>query len=121
MDESTLSSRRAFLRFAAAAGLAGAAGTACKARLLPKETAKPAAATPPLLARGLAAMSRHHPGGWVPGHYGAALISAHYFVTDNGLDERAARAVEANAEAYVAKNPEEFPEPDPGAGTASPE
>jgi hypothetical protein len=56
----------------------------------------------------------------VPGHFGAAVISAHYFVLDNGLDERAAKAVTANAEAFIAKTPVEFPEPDPGPGRSDP-
>jgi hypothetical protein len=119
------SSRREFLRLAVAAGLLGPAGFGCRGTA--------AGTTPPRdpppeptpqgtdhLARGLAAMADAHHRGWVPGHYGAAVIASHYFSRDNGLDERTTRALRAQVDAFIGHRPSEFPRPDPGRGAADP-
>ena len=108
--------RRDFLRLAAAAGLLGPAGFSCQG-------VSPAAApSTPLgtryLERGLVALSDAHHRGWLRGHYGAAVLSSYYFARENGLDERTARALESNIEAFIERSPGEFPAPDPGRGTA---
>jgi len=118
-------SRREFLTLAAAVGLLGPAGVGClgtpdPADDPPDPAPGPAPAGSDHLARGLMAMSTVHLRGWVPGHHGAAVIASHYFREDNHLDERTARALRANVEAFMARSPGEFPAPDPGRGTADP-
>src|SRR5262245_14978008 len=115
MTDGSIPSRRDFLRLAAAAGLIGPAGFSCSTPAPPPEPAKFDA-----VGMGLSALADVHKRGWVPGHHGAAVLAAHYFCLDNALDERAARAVRANVEAYVAFNREEFPAPKPGSGSADP-
>jgi hypothetical protein len=66
------------------------------------------------------ALSAPHPRTWVDGHHGAAVVASHYFRVDNRLDERTSRALAAHVDGFVAHDPNEFPEPDPGPGTADP-
>jgi hypothetical protein len=117
-------SRRAFLGLAATAGLLGPTAVAhdmASIALGAPEDAKPAPlpSRPSLLALGLSALCREQRT-WVDGHAGATLIAAHYFALDNELDERTARAHRAHVDAFVAKNPGDYPEPNPGTGRADP-
>jgi hypothetical protein len=119
-------SRREFLGVAAAVGLLGPTSLAWAGDA---PAAKPAGASrkdfrlgPDTLARGLLALSRVHPRGWVPGHAGAAVIAAHYFAEDNALDEATTRALRRQVDAF-AQHPEDYPPGapvDPGSGTADP-
>jgi len=106
-------SRRDFLRLAAAVGLLGP--VAMGGETVPP---KPAPLRPPYLARGLVALSDAHRRGWLQGHNGAAVLAACYFCEENGLDERTTQALGKQIDAFIAKNPDEFPAPVPGRGTA---
>jgi hypothetical protein len=124
VGEEALWSRRAILGMAAAAGLVGPAlgGFAeniVRAEDPPEGEPPPTMSPAERLARGLFALSRGHRT-WVEGHSGAAVIASHYFCLDNGLDERTTAAVGANADAFIAGLPAEFPVVDPGPGTADP-
>ncbi len=108
-------SRRDFLRLAAAVGLLGPAAMGGDAA-----PPKPSPLGPEYLAKGLAALSDAHRRGWLQGHSGAAVLAACYFCKENGLGERTTEALARQIEAFVAKNPDEFPAPVPGRGTADP-
>ena len=123
-DERANCSRRAFLGLAAAAGLLGPSVVARSAGSLafgaPDDPVPaPSAPRPSLLALGLSSLRREQRT-WVAGHAGATLIAAHYFAHDNALDERTARAHRAHVDAFVAKNPDDYPKPEPGPGKADP-
>jgi len=105
-------SRRDFLRLAAAVGLLPV-GVAWAGDTLP-----PTPLGREYLARGLAALSDAHKRGWLQGHSGAAVLATYYFCKENALDERTTHALGKQIDAFIAKNPEEFPAPDPGRGTA---
>lgn len=112
------SSRRDFLRLAAAAGLLGPAALSCRGSdpVIPK-----APPQPDHVGLGLAAMADVHKRGWVAGHFGASVLAAHYFCVDNKLDERTERAIRGHVDSFVAGNRErEFPAPRPGPGAADP-
>jgi hypothetical protein len=124
VGDEALWSRRAILGLAAGVGLLGPAVAGLPGSLLRAEEPRAGGPAPgrlatDQLARGLFALSREHRG-WFEGHHGAGIIASHYFCVDNGLDERTVAAVRANAAAYMAHRPADFPEPDPGPGTADP-
>jgi len=105
-------SRRDFLRLAAAVGLLGPA--------LIARDGEPGPLGKEHLAKGLAALADAHHRGWLQGHSGAAVLAACYFRAENALDERTARALERQIDAFIAHNAADFPAPDPGPGSADP-
>ncbi|MGH7162619.1 MAG: hypothetical protein ACREID_03975 [Planctomycetota bacterium] len=118
------SSRRDFLRLAAAVGLLGPAGAGCRRSVPPARPRHPLPAPSPLgpeyLARGLVAMSDAHRRGWVQGHLGAAVVASYYFCRENGLDERTSRALRAQVDAFIERRRPDFPSANPGGGAADP-
>jgi hypothetical protein len=121
--EATHYSRREFLRLATAAGLFGPAVAGCGGTAAPPVSSGVAATEflgKDYLARGLVALGVAHRRGWLQGHSGAAVIASCYFRQDNGLDERASRALQANIDAYIERNSADFPSPVPGRGAAKP-
>jgi hypothetical protein len=72
------------------------------------------------IARGLTALSDAHRRGWLAGHSGAAVLAACYFSRDNELDERTARALQSNVDAFIARDPDQFPMPSRDRATADP-
>lgn len=109
------SSRRDFLRLAAAVGLLGPAAMGGDAA-----PPKPSPLGPEYLAKGLVALSDAHKRGWLQGHNGAAVLATYYFCKENGLDERTTHGLGKQIDAFIAHSPEEFPAPAPGRGTADP-
>jgi hypothetical protein len=114
-NDPTDSSRRDFLLLAAALGLVGPAALAGDTTL-----PKPVPLGEEYLAKGLAALSVAHRKGWLEGHAGAAVLATFYFCKENALDERTTEALAKQIDGYMGKNPEDFPAPDPGRGTADP-
>jgi hypothetical protein len=110
------SSRREFLRLAAAVGLLGPA----VAWAGEEKAVAPTLLGPEYLKKGLAALSDAHKRGWLEGHNGAAVLATYYFCQENALAERTVHALGRQIDAFIAKSPEEFPTPDPGRGSAEP-
>lgn len=97
--------RRTFFKLACALGLGGTALAGRPTRLSGPRGQGLAEAS---VRQALAQMAGAHRKGWASAHHGAAVIAAHYFLVDNDLDERAARALRAQVDAYVAHNAAEF-------------
>lgn len=106
-------SRRDFLRLAAAVGLIPV-GAAWAGDTVPVPLGRE------YLAKGLASLSVAHKHGWLEGHNGAAVLATYYFSRENTLPERTTAALGKQIDAFIAKNRAEFPAPDPGPGTADP-
>jgi len=110
-------SRREVLRLAAAAGLLGPIAVRGSED---QAASKPTPLSQKYLRTGLLALSDAHQRGWLQGHNGAAVLSTYYFCLENGLDERAARALEKQIDAFIASRPEEYTSTEPGRGSADP-
>jgi hypothetical protein len=111
--------RREFLQWSAAAGLAPAFALERW-----QDPATPAARLETLLPteylhRGILALSRAHRVHWTEAHHGAAILAGWFFCREMPLDERTIRAVRANLDAYIASKPEMFAAAVP-AGAAAP-
>jgi hypothetical protein len=113
--DATDTSRRDFLRLAAALGLLGSAAMAGDTT-----AAKPVPIGKEYLARGLVSLSVAHKRGWLQGHAGAAVLATYYFCKENALDERTTLALAKQVDGLMGRNPEDYPAPDPPRGTADP-